>query len=323
MIPTLVFLVLLAGDGPARDDTPRKPSPFAPSLPELTEEEEARLDAVIDRFILYDIGKLKGNDAKQALSNFQKLGPEAIPALIRGLNKAAAFEHSCPAVVIGRKLSRFLAATNDVELLEFARENMGAGVVASRHMGLIRDLRVATILRKRVVLDTGTAFRAEPGLRDIRSLTVRELAEAAGSERGPRLRAVVTELGRRPGDAALSALGAAAASYDRDIQKLARDLLAKHLERLEGPALKEKLKDDKAEIRMAAARAIGTKGLRLGSELIERIEDEEDSVRQAARAALVRLSRGQDFGPAPAADPVARAAAVRQWQAWWDQQGRR
>src|SRR5207244_13235895 len=90
-----------------------------------------------------------GEDGKKAGAEFQRLGPEAIPALTRGLNRAAAIEHSCPAVTIAKKLDRMLRASNDAELLEFARENIGAGVTQSRHMGVIRDLRVVCIIRKR------------------------------------------------------------------------------------------------------------------------------------------------------------------------------
>src|SRR6516225_4793947 len=89
---------LLFADPQPPSQTPRKPSPFAPSLPELTQEEENQLDETIDRFIDYDSGKVQGPGAKKAVAEFHKLGPEAIPALIRGLNRAAKIDHSCPAV---------------------------------------------------------------------------------------------------------------------------------------------------------------------------------------------------------------------------------
>src|SRR5260370_359594 len=114
MLPTLFALAMTAilfTDPPAKTETPRKPNPLAPSLPELTDEEELKIDQIIDRFIEYDTGKLKGPDGKAALAEFHKLGPEAIPALIRGLNRAAKFDHSCPAVTIAKKLSRMLSAT--------------------------------------------------------------------------------------------------------------------------------------------------------------------------------------------------------------------
>src|SRR5438132_9515683 len=101
MGPTLLALILgvfLFQDPPNRGQTTRQPNPLAPSLPQLTEEEEDRLDEVINRFIDYDSGKLRSGDGKQIVKDFQKLGPEATFALIRGLNRAARIDHSCPAV---------------------------------------------------------------------------------------------------------------------------------------------------------------------------------------------------------------------------------
>src|SRR5690349_1375375 len=99
---SLALAALLAAE-PAKTEKPRPPHPFAPSLPQLTDDEEAELDRIIDRFILFDLGKLKGEEGKKALADFQKLGPDATFALIRGMNRAAAIESSCPAVVIGKK----------------------------------------------------------------------------------------------------------------------------------------------------------------------------------------------------------------------------
>ena len=155
----LAFLVVMPGAPPARPDTPRKPSPFAPSLPELTDEEEDRLDRVIDRFIDFDTGKLPGEEGKKAFQEFKDLGPEATFALIRGLNKAAKIEGSCPAVTIAKKLSGILSKTKDTQLLDFARENVGAGVEKSRHMNVIKDLRVNCTLRKNALEASGTVVR--------------------------------------------------------------------------------------------------------------------------------------------------------------------
>src|SRR5437899_2966542 len=105
MFPTvfslLAGLMLCADPPPAgrtpEGTTPRKPHPFAPSLPETTKEEEDRFDKVIDRFILADTGKLSGPETKKAMEDLDKLPPESIFALIRGMNKAAKIDHSCPA----------------------------------------------------------------------------------------------------------------------------------------------------------------------------------------------------------------------------------
>jgi hypothetical protein len=128
--------------------TPRKPHPLAPSLPELTEDEDKAIEAVIERFIQADTGKLTGPEGKKAIREFHQLGPEATFALIRGLNKAAAIDHSCPAVTIARKLHGTLSKTRDSQLLEYARENIGAGVTRSRHMTVLKDLRVTCMVRK-------------------------------------------------------------------------------------------------------------------------------------------------------------------------------
>src|SRR6266478_5100238 len=110
MLPLTLTLALALGfpqdTKPSPGQTPPKPHPLAPSLRATTEEEEDKFDQIIDRFIEYDTGKLKGPEAKKALEDFLKLPPEAVFALIRGLNKAAAINHSCPALVIGRASCR-------------------------------------------------------------------------------------------------------------------------------------------------------------------------------------------------------------------------
>lgn len=129
---------------------------------ELTAEEEDKLDQVIDRFIEYDIGKLRGAEGKKALEDFSKLGPESIPSLIRGLNKAASLSHSCPAVSIGKKLSRLLASSEDDKVLDFARENIGAGVSRSPYSSLFDNLKLTCMLRKRALRDMQSLKRNPP-----------------------------------------------------------------------------------------------------------------------------------------------------------------
>ena len=50
-------------------------------------------------------------------------------------------------------------------------------------------------------------------------MTVAELARASANEKGPRLKALLTELERRQGPQVLSALGIAAASYEDDVKE--------------------------------------------------------------------------------------------------------
>src|SRR5215207_9250651 len=101
----LVFSTLLCISQNPTTFQDRERHPLAPSLPRLTKAEEQKIEAIIDRMILADIGKLNGADTKKALDDFKTLGPEATFHLIDGLNRTANMESSCPAVIIAKKLS--------------------------------------------------------------------------------------------------------------------------------------------------------------------------------------------------------------------------
>ena len=321
---TLTLLTITPASGDRFAD--RERYPFAPSLPQLTEKEQVAIEGIIDRFIAYDIGKLKGAAAAKAVADFKALGPEAIPVLLEGLNKAANMEGSCPAVLIAKKLARMLSVSNDPQLLDFARDMIGVGVTARRHTVVLKDLKITCQLRKAALQRAELARKrrgevGDAGGKAPRSMSVGELAAAAGNERGPRLRQLLVELEKRRGSKVVETLGiVAATTYEKDIQKAARGLLDKHLTRQPASVVKGKLKDDRAEVRAAAARVTGNRRLRYGAELIELLKDSEKDVRQAARQALVRLSRGQDYGPHPGASEDEVTAAVRDWTAWWQKQ---
>jgi hypothetical protein len=322
---TLTAAALLCGDA---KDTPRKPNPLAPSLPLLTDEEEDQLDKIISRFVKADIGELRGDDALRARKDFDKLGPEAIPALIRGLNEAAQIEGSCPAVLIAKKLRRLLAFSDDAELLQFARENIGAGVTASRHMSVLRDLKVACMVRRNLVLRNGggtPTTAADLASKSPGSMTVSELTEVVTSERGARFKDALAELAQRRGDDALGALASAAANLaESEPKEMAHEQLVKAVTRLPLSVLKTKLKDDSVELRATAAEVAGTRGfLSTGGLLVELLSDDEARVRDAAHQALVKLNKGTDLGPDDKAGDAERAAAVKKWRDWLARQGGR
>lgn len=309
-------LALFAADTPTVKEKP-KHSPYAPSLPYLTKEEEDKIDVIIDRFMLYDIGRLQGREGAKALKAFKDLGPEAIPSLVRGLNRAATIEHSCPVVVIAQKLGRLLAASDDQELMEFVKDNIGSGVGRTRHAGVLQDLRVAVSMRKNA-LARRPASTSSAAAKTPRGMSVTELADAASIERGPRLRFILIELEKRRGEEVVPALANAAGSYDKTIQKLGRDLLDRHLARQGEAVVKEKLGDELIEVRRAAMRVIASRMPRLAGELIDLLGDDKEEVRAAAHAALVKLSRGLDYGPSADAEKEKIAAAQEKWRNWWD-----
>jgi hypothetical protein len=102
----------------------------------------------------------------------------------------------------------------------------------------------------------------------------------------------------------------------------------------EGPeAIKAALQSPNPEMRLIAVLTINKHGPDLTDDLIERLTDENASVRQAARRGLVNLStvrdgkrnqkRSVDFGPAANANRSVQETAVRKWRAWFERQQQR
>jgi hypothetical protein len=324
LLPLVLFTTAEVPPSSAGSKEKPKHSPYAPSLPYLTKEEEDKLDAIVERYILYDIGRLQGKEGAKALKEFKALGAEAIPSLVRGLNRAAKIEHSCPVVVIAQKLNRLLAASEDQELLEYVKDNIGSGVGSTRHAGILQDLRLAVSMRKNALArraGSGNfpagANRGSKALRSLQAMSVAELADAASVERGPRLRSLLIELEKRRGEEVGPALANAAASYDKETQKLGRDLLDRYLSRQGEAVVKDALRHELVEMRKSAMRVIAAKMPRLGGELIDLLGDAQAEIRAAAHEALVKLSHGQDFGPPAAATPEEIAQAQAKWRDWW------
>ena len=94
-----------------------------------------------------DTGKLGGADGRKAIEDFKELGPEATFALIRGFNKSAHISHSCPALTISRRLTAILRSSNDVNLLQFAKENIGVGAKKTKYGDVISELKMGCTQR--------------------------------------------------------------------------------------------------------------------------------------------------------------------------------
>jgi hypothetical protein len=329
-------LAIIAADPPA-EKAERKSNPIIPSLPLLTDKEEDALDEIIDRFIAFDSGQSTGAGAKKAKEDFDRLDKTATMALVRGMNKSALIEHSCPAVTIARKLSKIAKASDDKDLLDFIRENAGSGVEKSRHLGVIKDLRVLCAIRKAEIArgilvgennsseghSSGSVTRITPKGNSLKSKTTKELAEMLNKEEGNKLQQVIRELGQRKGDDPMDALAIAANSYDKDAAKLARDQLVRCLGRLTDSEVVSKLKNAKPAVRLAIVQHIAEKKLRWGGELIRLLEDKDLQVREAAQKELVRLNGGKDLGPNADATAKEWEEAIVKWKAWWEKEGKK
>jgi len=314
----LVLTAFSAADEPMDTKPMRKANPFAPSLPQLTADEEDKLDDIINRFMQADIGGFKGEDAAKARKEFEDLKPEAIPALIRGLNRAAKLEHSCPTVMIAAKLNKLLMVSDDLKLLDFARDEIGASAERSKHAAVLAQLKANVGVRKSMVARAAPAA----GEKSLRTMPTEELIATVSSIQGDKLRPLLLELEQRKGNEVLTALSVAATSSDNDIKQLARQMLDRNLGRQTMDVVKAALKDSNDEIRMAAARVVGEKWPGLFSATIELLDDGVGEVREAAHKSLMRLSRGLDFGPEKDAKPEDRVKAQEKWRDWLAKQKR-
>ncbi len=310
------FAVLLIAQ-PRPDYSDRDRHPLAPSLPRLTKDEYAKIDKTIDRFIDYDIGKLKGAEGKKALDDFNRLGSEATFNLLDGLNRAANMESSCPAVIIGKKLAGILSSTEDTEILKFAQYNIGADVTAKRHLGVLKDLQATVLFRKSALQRRALAGGAA---KSVNAMSFAELESALSKATGSYAKVVLAEAEKRQGTKAVDLLLMGIASDNPEVAKFSQGLLTRNVARQPVDALKSLVKHERHEVRAATAAAIGARKLRFGAELIALLGDHEDDVRQAARRSLVQISGGVDHGPSIDASITERAAAMARWREWWSRQ---
>jgi hypothetical protein len=82
----------------------------------------------------------------------------------------------------------------------------------------------------------------------------------------------------------------------------------------------KKLKDSDPFVRWVAIHVAARKWLPVEKQLIELFDDPYPGIRDAARQGLVRLSRGNDFGPLPTATASQIQQAQARWQRWLEMQ---
>ncbi|MSR30988.1 MAG: hypothetical protein EXR99_05720 [Gemmataceae bacterium] len=308
----LTFWMLL-GQSPGKAE----PNPIAPSLPNLTEAQEARLDKIINRFIQFDIGRLPGPEGIQAFEDFRILGYEATPALLRGLQTASKLEHSCPVTLIATKLKKILANCKDPELLDFTKDEIASAMEGSPHGVILRDLRNRVNIRRNAV-----AALLPPVPRWLLDLSVEQMVQSLKNEenQGKHL-LMAKELARRNTPEALGGLGLFAVSFYPKVRDPSKELLKKSLNAADAKELGKYLKDENEVLRQMAAEAVGhKKHLSLAPQLIPLLADDYAPVGLAAKKALALLSE-KNFGPKENASPAEVQEAIRQWTAWWETRG--
>ena len=88
-------------------------------------------DDAVERFIQFDIGRLPGDEGQRARRDFDALGIEHLPALVRGFNRSASISASCPVRVLESKLYYLLERTDDPSAVRYVLDNVGKGVPAN------------------------------------------------------------------------------------------------------------------------------------------------------------------------------------------------
>lgn len=283
-------------------------------VPTLTREEEEKLDEVIARFVQVELAKLRGEEARKAIRDFEALKTDAIPALVRGLHRAAKNNQSCPVLTISKKLNTLLLSCNDPQMLEFARDELGAELSKNKYHSTFQNLRLTCMLRKNAL----GRMPAVIAVRDLPKMTIEQLGKAATTARGPQLLGVVAELAKRDDQRTLAPLAGIAATGDKDAKAAARAALDAYLGPQTVSYLREQIADKNIELRLSAIRVVASKKHTDAiPDLIDRVTDDSKAVRSEVRAALKTLSKGQDFGPEDDATRTQQKDAQKKWREWW------
>lgn len=281
---------------------------------------DKRYDEIVDRFIQYDVGQLRGREGQQAYADFEALsGDEAIPALVRGVNRAAAINNSCPIIVISNKLQSLLSQTKNRQVLEEAASILSAktdGLPYGSYLSSIGDFidkQLGRSKKTNVLRGGGTVSQLRRATKSVDEWNFEDLIEAVGQEKGATLVKVLEQLKERKGAEYTEALANAIDRVDEDTKPLARGLLAQRFTRMTDRTLAAKLKDRNAEVRAAAARAVGYRAAPLLKEVAGLLGDTNSLVATNAKAALVKLT-GEDLGPEDGAPFTQWFAAKQRWE---------
>ncbi len=288
-------------------------------------------DRIVDDFIRYDIGQLPGEPGRRAYAAFNSLqGDAAVAALVRGVNKAARIGNSCPIIVICGRLQSLLPGTQNRDLLASAfrqLDSSGSGVYYANYVENMRQLvdqRLAAVSGeapqlRRQLQGGGTASQLRRARIPMEEWSCEDLAEAVTQEKDAELVSVLEELKGRQGAQHTDALARAIEQVDEQAKHVARGLLAQRLLRMTDRTLQAKLQDPNAEVRAAAARAIGYKGSPLLQELVAALQDRSPLVVGFAHESLVKLT-GEDFGPDENASVAESYSAKLRWEKYLSEQ---
>ncbi len=139
----------------------------------------------------------------------------------------------------------------------------------------------------------------------------------------PRREVILSKLRDGKGGVYTDALADAIPSLTGDARDEARDALVERLSRMKPITLRDKLQDDNAEVRGAAALACAMKEAKSHiPDLIALLDDPERFVALAAKTALKSMT-GQNFGRVVGVARAEKVRAIGDWNEWWQKQNGR
>jgi hypothetical protein len=360
------------GAGEVGDDGPNQPpsgngrtNPLAPPLQPAALEDDAKpelavasgilpppnqLDDVVDGFILQAVGQLPGAKGKEALSAFDRLGTESVPALIRGLNRAASLRPSSPVTVLTEKLQGVLRSCRP-EMMELAIGQLGVGVSATgphhHHLENLKQQLLARLpvdhpFRRRIELakrlsenpaqipayvrsdDPNDRWAAARAIFICGAPMEEELTRLVGDSEPVIIQEARAALVRLGGDedfgpepdADAAERESALADWRSWWFQRSNNAVFRRVSKMTDKEVREALKSQDAEERWAAVVTVGSRRLSYSGELIDLLRDSDRAVRRDARRTLIQFAEGLDFGPAEDATSQAVDEAVAKWQRW-------
>jgi HEAT repeat protein len=230
-------------------------------------------------------------------------------------------------MVLAAKLQSMMQATRDEDTLKHIIANLDRPGPSHFYGGYLESLRQAAQQRLQqlrgskekssVLQGGGTASQLKRSRVPIEEWTIDDLRSALAEDRGPDLVRALEEIKKRPGAEYTDLLAKAVDDFDGEMKLIARGLLAQRLVRMTEATLQAKLKDRNAEVRAAAALAIGYKEASLHYELADALADANPLVANNAHLSIVKLL-GEDLGPKDGASIPERFEASRRWKRWLD-----
>src|SRR6185437_8136301 len=181
---------------------------------------------------------------------------------------------------MGQRLTALVQSCNDVPLLDYVIDNLPKGlpsqVVSNQSRNYLQTPLLAALQRKCELL-------GEPFVELSKYVQQEEFAQ-----------------------------------FQRERAALVRDKIQslRALSHQQREVLRAQLRDAEPSARLEAIVAVDLARSHMEADLIERLNDQDADIRQAARRALVHLARGTDFGPRPGASKRSRLKVQQRWLDW-------